>query len=206
MMVCGVDEAGTGAWCGGFTVCAVLAPPDWTLPGLNDSKKLSPLKRAALYDQILESSPFVISFLEWVSVEGLDREGVGRSRIMAFRRAIKRAMAVDAGARIIVDGDFQLYGIDHESYPKADATYPAVMAASVVAKVERDRWMETEADSLYPQYKIIDHKGYGTKAHQAALAEYGPSPIHRMSFGPVARAVKPVAALIPTDVEDTFDY
>ena len=183
--IIGADEVGKGAWAGPALVCALVVPVGWTLEGLNDSKKLSPKKREKLYDEIQGCYPFVRPILYWVWPEEIDREGIGKALWFAFRAAVQDALGLAPGARVILDGDIKIPSIEHESYPKADGTYPAVMGASVYAKVERDRWMMTEGDSEFPQYGWVDSKGYGTAAHQEALDRYGPCRLHRMSFAPV---------------------
>ncbi len=203
--VVGADEVGRGPWAGPMLVCAALVPKEWTVPGLNDSKKLSEKKRTLIYDLITDCRPFVQLFTSWVWPEEIDRMGLGRANVKAFREVVLQARRVEPQARIILDGTLKLFGIDHESYPKADGMFPAVMAASVYAKVERDRWMHTEGDSAYPVYRFIDHVGYGTLKHQQALKENGPCPLHRFSFAPLRNAYGDRAvALANYDVRESL--
>jgi ribonuclease HII len=183
--VIGADEVGTGSLAGPMVVCAAIVPRDWQLAGLKDSKKLTPKRREKLHGEIQELFPFVRTLLDWTTSVDIDRLGLGKAHKAAFRRVVLAALQIEPNARVVLDGTIQLKDIVHESFPKADGLVPAVSAASVVAKVERDRWMETFADSEFPQYFFGDHKGYGSPAHLKALDEHGPCPIHRMSYEPV---------------------
>lgn len=176
--VCGVDEAGRGPLCGPVVAAAVILPPDMTIEGLNDSKKLTPKKRELLFDVICQSA------LAWciaeASVEEIDRLNILEADLLAMRRAI-------AGLRIpaeyaLIDGNIARdFPIPARAVIHGDAISPSIAAASILAKVHRDRLCE-ELDRAYPQYGIAKHKGYGTKAHMDALRQYGPSPIHRKLF------------------------
>lgn len=187
--VCGSDEVGLGALAGPVVCCAVLAPSNWTVEGLADSKTLkksrSLKKLETVYERIVSCAPFVKWWLEWASNEEIDRTSIYRAQHRAFRVVVLAAREVQPDAKIIIDGNVRLKGIEHDSFPKADATVPAVMAASVIAKLTRDRWMIDEADKLYPQYKLNNNVGYGSKEHLDALDVYGPCPLHRMSYAPV---------------------
>lgn len=176
--VCGVDEAGRGPLCGPVVAAAVILPPDAAIDGLNDSKKLSPKKREELFE-IVKKTALAFCIAE-ASVEEIDRLNILEADLLAMRRAI-------AGLQIpadyaLIDGniarDFQ---IPARAVIGGDAISPSIAAASILAKVHRDRLCE-ELDRAYPQYGIAKHKGYGTKAHIAALRQYGPSPIHRKKF------------------------
>ena len=176
--VCGVDEAGRGPLCGPVVAAAVILPQNVTIDGLNDSKKLSPKKREELFDVIRESA------LAWciaeASVEEIDRLNILEADLLAMRRAI-------AGLQIpaeyaLIDGNIARdFPIPARAVIHGDAISPSIAAASILAKVHRDRLCE-ELDRAYPQYGIAKHKGYGTKAHMDALRQYGPSPIHRKLF------------------------
>lgn len=188
--IVGADEVGLGSWAGPLVVCAAIVPREWNLLGLNDSKKLSEKRREKLHGEIQSFFPFVRTILSWTWPADIDRMGVGKARLAAFRRVVLEALQLEPDARVVIDGGITLKDIECESFPKADGLVPAVMAASVYAKVERDRWMETVADSEWPQYGFADSSGYGTAAHKAALDEYGPCPLHRKSYRPVREALR----------------
>ena len=176
--VCGIDEAGRGPLAGPVCAGAVILPPELEIPGLNDSKKLTDKKRRVLYDEITRQA------VAW-AVCMVDEKVIDEINIL---QATFRAMAgALAGLKtvpdfVLVDGnrDPEL-GIATRTVVKGDARSANVAAASILAKVTRDRFMEQQAER-YPQYGFEIHKGYGTKAHYAALREYGPCPIHRQSF------------------------
>lgn len=197
--IIGVDEVGTGAWAGPVVVCAVLAPKDWTLPGLNDSKKFKSKaqlkRRAELHDEIEAAFPFVRFFIEWVWMDEIDRAGLGKAHATAMRKVVVAALEVVPEARVVLDGTLKLHNIVHESFPKADGLVPAVSAASVFAKEERDRWMWTNADSEFPDYDFINNVGYGAPKHIQALDDFGPCKIHRMSYEPVFKR----SGVVPSD-------
>ncbi len=176
--VCGVDEAGRGPLCGPVVAAACILPIGLVIPGLNDSKKLSEKKRDMLFEQIKENA---ISYsIASASVEEIDQLNILEATLLAMRRAID-GLNIDADFALIdgnVSRDFQ---IDAKAVISGDATSPSIAAASILAKVTRDR-MCADLDAQYPQYGIAKHKGYGTKAHMQALREHGPSPIHRKQF------------------------
>ncbi len=176
--VCGVDEAGRGPLCGPVVAAACILPAGLVIEGLNDSKKLTPKKRDALFDFICENA--VSYCIAEASVEEIDRLNILEADLLAMRRAID-GLSVPADFALIdgnVARDFQ---IPARAVVHGDAISPSIAAASILAKVTRDRQCE-ELDRLYPQYGIAKHKGYGTKAHMDALREHGPSPIHRKQF------------------------
>ena len=175
---CGVDEAGRGPLAGPVCAAAVILPDGLVIPGLNDSKKLTAKKRDALYDIICESAvAFGIAFATVDEIEALNIKG---ATYLAMNRAI--ADMEPAPALALVDGnDKNELDIPAIKVVKGDSLCASIAAASVLAKVTRDRYME-DMDALYPQYGFAKHKGYGTAAHIAALKEYGPTPIHRRSF------------------------
>ena len=176
--VCGVDEAGRGPLCGPVVAAACILPMGLVIDGLNDSKKLSPKKRDKVFDLICENA--VSYCIAEASVEEIDRLNILEATLLAMRRAIE-GLSVPADFALIdgnVDRDFQLPA---RAVIGGDAKSPSIAAASILAKVTRDRGCE-ELDRLYPQYGIAKHKGYGTKAHMEALRIYGPSPIHRKQF------------------------
>lgn len=176
--VCGVDEAGRGPLCGPVVAAACILPAGLVLEGLNDSKKLTPKKRDLLFDAIRENA-IAYSIAE-ASVEEIDELNILEATLLAMRRAIE-GLSVKADFALIdgnVDRDFP---IPARAVIHGDAISPSIAAASILAKVTRDRQC-IELDRAYPQYGIAKHKGYGTKVHMDALREYGPSPIHRKQF------------------------
>ena len=176
--VCGVDEAGRGPLCGPVVAAACILPCGLVLPGLNDSKKLSEKKRDLLFDQIRENA--IAYSITSASVEEINQLNILEATLLAMRRAIE-GLPVKADFALIdgnVSRDFQ---IDAKAVISGDATSPSIAAASILAKVTRDR-MCIDLDREYPQYGIAKHKGYGTKVHMDALREHGPSPIHRTQF------------------------
>ena len=177
-LVCGVDEAGRGPLAGPVCAAAVLLPEGLVIPGLNDSKKLTAKKRDALYDIICESAvAFGIAFATVEEIEALNIKG---ATYLAMNRAI--ADMEPAPVLALVDGnDKNELDIPAIKVVKGDSLCASIAAASVLAKVTRDRYMD-DMDALYPQYGFAKHKGYGTAAHYAALREYGPSPIHRPTY------------------------
>ena len=178
-LFCGVDEAGRGPRCGpGFGAAGLLSPPR-PLAGLNDSKKLSEAKREALFDVICEQA--VAYGIGSASVEEIEEQNILRATFLAMRRAVE-ALGVTPELAL-VDGNQVPPAMPApvRTVVKGDALSESIAAASVLAKVSRDRELY-RLDALYPQYGFAKHKGYGTAAHYAALRQYGPSPVHRMSF------------------------
>lgn len=176
--VCGVDEAGRGPLCGPVVAAACILPQGLVIEGLNDSKKLTAKKREALFDFICENA--IAYCIAEASVEEIDRLNILEADLLAMRRAID-GLAVKADYALIdgnVARDFQ---IPAKAVVHGDAISPSIAAASILAKVTRDRQC-IELDAAYPQYGIAKHKGYGTKAHMDALRTHGPSPIHRKQF------------------------
>ena len=183
-VVCGVDEAGRGPLCGSVVAAACILPDGLEIPELNDSKKLTPKKRDKLFDLIKEKA--VAYGIAEGTVDEINEMNILEADLLAMRRAIDALRTPDgepyrADMALIdgnIDRDFQ---IPARAVIKGDALSMSIAAASILAKVTRDRMCE-EMDSAYPQYGIAKHKGYGTKDHMAALREYGPSPIHRKKF------------------------
>lgn len=176
--VCGVDEAGRGPLCGPVVAAAVILPDGLYIEGLNDSKKLTEKKREKLFDEICGSA-IAYSIAE-SSVEEINETNILEASLLAMRRAID-GLPIKADFALIdgnVSRDFQL---PVRAVVHGDATSPSIAAASILAKVTRDR-MCIELDRKYPQYGIAKHKGYGTKIHMDALRQYGPAPIHRTKF------------------------
>ena len=176
--LCGVDEAGRGPLAGPVCAAACILPAGMDIPGLNDSKKLSEKKRDELYDVIRETAlSYGIAFASEEEIEELNILG---ATYLAMNRAIEKLMLKPA--LCLIDGN-RNQGIRFKSrcVVKGDALCADIAAASILAKVTRDRRM-LELAEKYPQYGFEKHKGYGTAAHYAALREYGPSPVHRLSF------------------------
>ena len=175
---CGVDEAGRGPLAGPVCAAVVILPGGLVIPGLNDSKKLTAKKRDALYDIICDTAvAFGIAFATVDEIEALNIKG---ATYLAMERAI--ADMDPAPVLALVDGnDKNTLSIPAVKVVKGDSLCASIAAASVLAKVTRDRYMD-DLDALYPQYGFAKHKGYGTAAHYAALREYGPSPVHRPTY------------------------
>lgn len=177
-LVCGVDEAGRGPLAGPVCAAAVILPDNCDLPGLNDSKKLTEKKREALYDRILEQA--VAYGIAFASVEEIERINILSAALLAMNRAIEKLSSRPDIA--LIDGNTTRdIRVPARCIVGGDGKCACIAAASVLAKVTRDRLMIQMAEQ-YPQYGFEKHKGYGTKAHYAALEAYGPAPVHRMSF------------------------
>jgi len=177
-IICGVDEAGRGPLAGPVCAAAVILPAGLVIPGLDDSKKLSDKRRRELMPVIQENAlAYGIAF---ASHEEIDEINILQATFLAMERALAQLKIKPEIA--LIDGNRQKdFGIKVETVVKGDSRSANIAAASVLAKVTRDNYME-EMAKLYPQYGFQIHKGYGTKAHYEALRTYGPSPIHRMTF------------------------
>jgi ribonuclease HII len=187
--VAGVDEAGRGAWCGPVVAAAVIMPEDETILGLNDSKKLSPRRRAALAAQIQHACQVGIG---QASVEEIDRLNILQASLLAMRRAL---LAVGAEAALI-DGnkipDMRDVAMPCKPVIGGDAKIVSIAAASIIAKQHRDQIMDRLSE-VFPDYDWQRNKGYGTASHQKALAAFGPCAHHRYSFKPIrSLALNPV--------------
>ena len=176
---CGVDEAGRGPLCGPVSVAACILNPDDPIEGLNDSKKLSEKKREALYEQIVSRA------LAWkvilVGPEIIDRDNILQATMGGMRQAVDE---LDITPNyVVVDGNRCPTGLSMpcEAMVKGDARSASISAASILAKVTRDRYM-CELDKQFPQYKLAQHKGYPTKLHYELIAQYGIQPFYRRSF------------------------
>ncbi len=176
--ICGVDEAGRGPLCGPVVAAACILPVDYVPEGLNDSKKLTPKKRDKLFDEIRQHA--LAYCIAEASVEEIDALNILEADLLAMRRAIE-GLQIPADFALIDGNIARDFSIPAEAVIGGDALSPSIAAASILAKVYRDRQC-VELDRLYPQYGIAKHKGYGTKAHMDALRAYGPSPIHRKQF------------------------
>lgn len=177
--ICGVDEAGRGPLAGPVCAAAVILPAGCVIEGLNDSKKLTEKKREALYDPIREAA--VACGIAFASVEEIETFNILQATFLAMERAV--AQLEPAADFALIDGNRLPAGlpIPAQTLVKGDALSASVAAASILAKVTRDRYMLEQA-AAYPQYGFEKHKGYGTKAHVEAIKAFGPCPIHRPSF------------------------
>lgn len=176
--VCGIDEAGRGPLAGPVYAAAVILPDGLLLPGLNDSKKLTEKKRELLFDEICAEA--VAYGIGYATEQEIDEVNILQATYLAMARAVE-ALPVPA-AYALVDGNrMPPLSIPGETIVKGDGCCASIAAASILAKVSRDRVMK-EMDAVYPQYQFAKHKGYGTKLHRELLQQYGPCPIHRRSF------------------------
>ena len=177
-LICGADEAGAGPLAGAVYAAAVILPFGFQLEGLNDSKQVSPKKREVLFDQIRDQA--VAWAIEAVDAGTIDEINILNARLLAMDRAIE---ALDPAPDFaLIDGNRDK-GIScpHQTVVKGDSISANIAAASILAKVSRDRYM-AEMAKLYPQYEFGRHKGYPTKLHYELLRRYGPCPIHRKTF------------------------
>ena len=176
--ICGVDEAGAGPLAGRVYAAAVILPRGWDAPYLNDSKKVTEKRREILYEKIIPAAESYA--IAWADEKEIDEINILNARMLAMERAIQ---ALDKTPDLaLIDGN-RSTGITcpNETVVKGDAKSASIAAASILAKVARDRYMLEQA-ALYPQYAFERHKGYPTKLHYERLREYGPSPIHRLTF------------------------
>ena len=177
-LICGVDEAGRGPLAGPVYAAAVILPFGLEIPGLNDSKKLSDKKRRELFPVICEKAiAYGISFAD---AQEVDEINILQATFLAMERALN-ALSVRPELALIDGNRAKDFGLPVETVVKGDSRSANIAAASILAKVSRDRVMEDLAET-YPQYGFEVHKGYGTKRHYEALREFGPCPIHRSSF------------------------
>ena len=185
-LAAGVDEAGRGPLAGPVVAAAVILDPRQGIAGLADAKKLTARRREQLFDQIQDKA--LCCAIGQASVEEIDRLNILQATLLAMQRAVAGLRLVPA--RVLVDGNrLPRLPMLAEAIIGGDAKVPAISAASILAKVHRDRWCE-QIDAEYPQYGFAAHKGYGTAAHLAALRQHGPTPWHRRSFAPVAQALR----------------
>jgi ribonuclease HII len=184
-LVAGIDEAGRGPLAGPVVAAAVVFPPEVWIQGVDDSKALDPARRAALFDVIARSAEDVSVAV--VSNDEIDALNIYRATIKAMHDAV--AGLTQVPGHLLVDGPrFAHPGIPSTAIVGGDAKCFSIAAASIVAKVSRDRLM-VEYDRIYPGYGFARHKGYGTAAHMEAIRAHGPCPIHRTSFRLPAREV-----------------
>ena len=177
-IICGVDEAGRGPLMGPVVAAACILPDGLVIDGLNDSKKLSEKKREALYNIIIENA--IAYSVASASVEEIEEINILNAAMLAMKRAID-GLSVKADFALIDGNCSRGFTIPTKTVVGGDAKVPSIAAASILAKVTRDR-LCYEYDKEYPQYGFGKHKGYGTKAHIDAIKAYGPCPIHRPGF------------------------
>ena len=176
--ICGVDEAGRGPLAGPVCAAAVILPPHLEIPGLNDSKKLTDKRRRELMPIIKEQA--IAYGIAFATHEEIDRINILQATFLAMQRALDQ-LGVKPDLALIDGNREKDFGIPVKTVVKGDSLSANIAAASVLAKVTRDDWMD-EMAGKYPQYGFEVHKGYGTKAHYAALTEFGATDIHRMTF------------------------
>ncbi len=201
-MILGIDEVGRGPWAGPLVVGAVVLG-GVEIEGLTDSKKLTKKRRELLYDEIYERVSGI--GLGWVTSEEIDTIGLSASLKLATKRAVQQV--TEPYHEIIIDGTINfLSDTPLEQYvttlKKADLLIPSVSAASIVAKVARDRYMATQ-DEVYEGYNFASHVGYGTDAHREAITRLGVTPLHRLSFAPLARYRPREVATVKTQLVST---
>jgi ribonuclease HII len=179
-LVCGIDEAGRGPWAGPVVAAAVVLDPGAIPAGLNDSKKLTEARREALFDAIMASAKVGVGIAEAARI---DRDNILAATLWAMAEAVRQIGGVSFA---LVDGNrAPKLSIVTRTVVGGDARCLSIAAASIIAKVTRDRIM-LDHDRTYPHYGFARHKGYGTSQHRQALERDGPSPLHRRSFAPVA--------------------
>lgn len=184
-LVAGVDEAGRGPLAGPVVAAAVILDDLHPIKGLNDSKKLTALRREKLYDEIRAKA--LCCSVGQASVEEIERLNILQATLLAMRRAVEGLRLKPH--KVLVDGNrLPVLDVLAEAIVGGDALVPAISAASILAKVTRDRWCQ-ELDVRYPQYGFAGHKGYGTAEHLAALRTHGACPEHRKTFAPVAQVL-----------------
>lgn len=191
-ILCGVDEAGAGPLAGPVYAAAVILPRGIDIPGLNDSKKLTEKKREALYDLVTaRAEAWSVARVEAAEIDEMD---ILNARMLAMNRAIQGLSVLpdlclidgnrDHGSSVSITAP-------HLCIVGGDGKSASIAAASILAKVSRDRYVSTELEREYPQYQFAKHKGYGTKLHYAMLDQYGPCPAHRRTFLKKWEARKP---------------
>lgn len=177
-LVCGVDEAGRGPLCGPVVAAAVILKPDQMIEGVNDSKKLSEKKREKIYEEIMQNALAVGVGISDVDI--IEEVNILNATKLAMKQAISNLKVQPE--YVLIDGNQMIdISIPAQTVVSGDAKSESIAAASIIAKVTRDR-MLIQWDKTYPQYGFAKHKGYGTKAHVEAIKEYGLTPLHRPSF------------------------
>ncbi len=181
-LMAGVDEAGRGPLAGPVYAAAVILDDLQPIRGLADSKKLSPKRRDSLYDEIRAKA--LCCSVAQASVQEIDQLNILQATLLAMKRAVEGLRLKPV--KVCIDGNrLPVLDVRAEAIVGGDAKVPAISAASILAKVERDRWCD-EIDAQFPSYGFARHKGYGTAEHMQALKSLGPTPWHRRSFAPVA--------------------
>lgn len=183
-MIAGVDEAGRGPLAGPVVAAAVILPDNHTIVGLDDSKKLTSAKRARLESEIMNDTRFSVAQCSEAEIDDIN---ILQATMLAMTRAVEGLDIVPT--HVLVDGNrLPRWTFSAEAVVGGDAIHPCISAASILAKEHRDRIMIAAAEQ-YPQYGWERNKGYGTAEHMAALKQYGPTPLHRRSFAPVAQMI-----------------
>lgn len=199
-LVAGVDEVGRGPLCGAVVTAAVILDPGKPILGLNDSKKLSLTRREALFDEIQEKA------LAWcvarAEVAEIDQLNILHATMLAMQRAVE-GLRVQPRLALIDGNRCPRLAVPSSPVVKGDSQVPAIAAASILAKVTRDREMQA-LDTLYPGYGLAGHKGYPTAEHLDALRRLGPTPIHRRSFAPVRDAWHALETQASTQIIATY--
>lgn len=185
-LVAGVDEVGRGPLCGAVVTAAVILDPRRPILGLNDSKKLSEARREKLFDEIREKA--LAWYIARAEVEEIDRLNILHATMLAMQRAVE-GLSITPKLALIDGNRCPKLAVPSSSVVKGDSQVPAIAAASILAKVSRDREM-LMLDAQYPGYGIAGHKGYPTPLHLEALQRLGPTPIHRRSFAPVRKLLE----------------
>lgn len=177
-VICGIDEAGRGPLAGDVYAAAVVFDEDTAIDGLDDSKKLAERKRELLYDEIVSKARAYC--IATASVEEIERLNILQATFLAMQRAYE-GLGIPADIALIDGNRLPKLNCQMKTVVKGDSLSASVAAASILAKVSRDRYMKQLAEK-YPEYQFDKHKGYGTKLHNELILKYGPSPVHRMSF------------------------
>ncbi|MDP2685314.1 MAG: ribonuclease HII [bacterium] len=184
--IAGADEAGRGSWAGPIVAAAVILPTKFNIPAVNDSKKLSPKKREELYEKIIKKAvDYNVSIL---SNKDIDKGGVGKANKKVLIKSVA-GLKTKVDHALIDSFEIKIPNIKSTSIVHGDSKVLSIAAASIIAKVTRDRLM-VKYDMQYPHYGFARHKGYGTKIHHHNLYKYGVSPIHRRSYKPIRELLK----------------
>jgi len=176
--ICGIDEAGRGPLAGPVFAAAVILPDGQFIEGLNDSKKLSAKKREYLFDQIIQVA--ICYSVGFATEKEIDEINILQATFLAMQRAFQ-GLQIKPDCALVDGNQMPKLGVPTQTIIKGDGLSASIAAASILAKVSRDRLM-LELDTMYPEYQFSKHKGYGTALHTELIKKYGPSPIHRMTF------------------------
>ncbi|MFC1501058.1 ribonuclease HII [Elusimicrobiota bacterium] len=188
-VIAGVDEAGRGPWAGPVVAAAVVLPKDLAIEGLNDSKKLSPKKREIIYNQICVGA--ACAGIGIIECSVIDNVNILQATYLAMKKAVSKLSKTPQ--IVLVDGSNKIpdLNIKQERVIEGDSKSASIAAASIIAKVTRDKIMQKMSEK-YPQYGFEKHKGYGTRQHHDALLKFGPCEIHRKSFAPVRKFIEAI--------------